>query len=476
MAPPKDFTPPSSVLVVGGGVFGLGTARALATRPEFAGTKITLVDRLTGEKEGDMPSHDASSMDSSRIIRADYADGMYTRLAAEAQDVWRQQGKDELGGEGRYSESGLMIMGEVGKEGLWYVRGSHANVKGLAEEGGYAEKIVELGSPQAIRERLGTGTGAGDGAGDWGYLNQTSGWADASRGMEWLLKEVKKTGRVQFVRSTVSSLVWDADKGEVTGARLPDGTTLEAELVVVAAGAWTGTLVDMRGLCTATGQAMAFLDITEDEQDKMKNMPVVLNFSSGLFVIPPRNRVLKVARHAYGYLNPIDVPTSSVLPKEVPTSGVVPGPPTMRISVPRTRSDDANMWLPLEAERDLRRALDSLAPVPSLRDRPFTSTRLCWYTDTPNGDFIIDYHPSWKRLFVATGGSGHGYKFLPILGERIVDLISGKGTAETTDRWRWKAPGEVAVVDGVEAVVTMDGSRSGGQCVVLDRALKEARL
>lgn len=467
MTSSEEYTPPSSVLIVGGGVFGLSTARALATRPEFASTKITLVDRVTGDKDGDMPSHDAASMDSSRIIRADYADAMYSRLAAEAQEEWRKQGNGELGGNGRYSECGLLFVGEEGKGGIEYVRESYANVKAMAVKAGCGDKIVDLGSPQAIRERLGTGKGAGD----WGYLNKTSGWADASKGMAWLLEKVKSTGRVDFVRDTVASLVWDVSKGEVTGARLSDGRILSAELVVVAAGAWSGALVDLRGLCTATGQAIAFLDVTAEEEAKMRDMPVVLNFSSGLFVIPPNDGVLKVARHAYGYINPVDVPASTVLPKQVPSPGDKGASGSMRISVPKTHSDMPDLKLPLEAERDLRLGLEQFAPIASLRDRPFASCRLCWYTDTPTGDYIVDYHPAWKGVFVATGGSGHGYKFLPLFGEKVVDCITGKGSEEMKEKWRWRGEGKVDMVDGVDNVVTMDGSRSGEPGVVLDRVM-----
>lgn len=64
-----------------------------------------------------------------------------------------------------------------------------------------------------------------------------------------------------------------------------------------------------------------------------------------------------------------------------------------------------------------RQALSEI--IPSLATRPFNKTRLCWYTDTPTGDFIITYHPSHPNLFLATGGSGHGYKFLPVIGDEV---------------------------------------------------------
>ena len=61
MARPKDI--PCSILIVGSGVFGLGTAYALTQRSEFENTNITLLERL------EFPAHDASSIDSSRIVR-----------------------------------------------------------------------------------------------------------------------------------------------------------------------------------------------------------------------------------------------------------------------------------------------------------------------------------------------------------------------------------------------------------------------
>ncbi|SPO05019.1 related to fructosyl amino acid oxidase [Cephalotrichum gorgonifer] len=467
--PNLPYVPPSSVLIIGSGVFGLSTAHALATRPSFSSTKITLVDRITHIKDGDMPSTDAASMDSSRIIRADYADPTYTRLADEAQAFWRQQGDGELGGGGRYSESGMLVVGVEGTGGMKYVKESYRNVKELAEEGGYGEKIVEYGSSEAVTGFLGTGA---KGSGDWGYLNKVSGWANAEKGMAWLLDQVKRTARVEFVGGTVDSLVWDGEKGEVTGARLADGTTLGAELVIVAAGAWTGALVDLRGLCTATGQVLGYIDITEEEQEKLKDMPVVLNLSSGLFIIPPRDRVLKAARHAYGYLNPVDIPSSKVLQKKVSLDSKEGGElGTMRISLPRT-SADSEPRLPLEAEVDLRRAIEQFIPISGLNDRPFSSRRICWYADTPTGDYIADYHPAWKGVFVATGGSGHGYKFLPVLGKKIVDCITGEGSETVREKWRWRDEGEVTIVDGVESVVTKDGSRAGYPGMVLDRELE----
>ena len=82
-----------------------------------------------------------------------------------------------------------------------------------------------------------------------------------------------------------------------------------------------------------------------------------------MFIIPPRNRRLKVARHAYGYRNPTAV--------EDPNQDGQ----TIEVSTPRT-----DVPIPQEGEAACRKALKDL--VPSLRNRPFVQTRLCWYTDT----------------------------------------------------------------------------------------------
>jgi len=43
---------------------------------------------------------------------------------------------------------------------------------------------------------------------------------------------------------------------------------------------------------------------------------------------------------------------------------------------------------------------------------------MCWYTDSVDNSFVIDYVPGYNQsLFVASGGSGHGFKFLPVLGK-----------------------------------------------------------
>lgn len=458
--------PPSSILIVGSGVFGLGTAYALTQRSLFDNTTITVVDCADGQ----FPPEDSASVDSSRIIRADYSDRDYAALAAEAQQQWRQQADHEVGGEGRYSESGLLLCADTPpkdysykKCGMDYTKESWKNVMEIAKETGLPQdKIQLLESTEAMQNFLKT-----DGhPGDWGYINNLSGWADAGRGMKWLYEKTKATGRVNFVDAKVEELVTEGE--QVVGAKLADSRVLKADVVFVAAGAWSGSLVDLRGRSEATGHPVAYVAISPEEEKALEKLPVVLNLSTGLFVIPPRDGLLKFARHDFGYVNPTTItralPVSHKDKRE-----------TFLASQPYTSRVDASDPFPAEADQDLRRALTDLIPIRGLENRPWKKTRICWYADTRDGEWLVDWHPGWKGLFIATGDSGHGFKFLPNLGHKIVDVLLGEG-GRLAEKWRWRdMPNDGAgrETDGVyKGLITEDGSRGGQMLVLKDELAK----
>ena len=68
---------------------------------------------------------------------------------------------------------------------------------------------------------------------------------------------------------------------------------------------------------------------------------------------------------------------------------------------------------------------------------PFCAKR-CLYCDTWDGNFWIDRHPERAGLSVAAGGSGHGFKFAPVIGGLIADRVQGKPN-EIAERFAWRA-------------------------------------
>ena len=63
---------------------------------------------------------------------------------------------------------------------------------------------------------------------------------------------------------------------------------------------------------------------------------------------------------------------------------------------------------------------------PELKGAPIVEARVCQYENSPDSNFIIDRHPSLSNVWIAGGGSGHGFKFGPALGERIAAIVLGE--------------------------------------------------
>jgi sarcosine oxidase/L-pipecolate oxidase len=245
-----------------------------------------------------------------------------------------------------------------------YARKSYANVRAI--EGDNVEFLPSqkdvLRVVPAYGEEL-------DVAG--GYVNWGSGWSDAGASVAYAKGLIDAQGKVEFRTGEVERVVYEESevdgkkKSKATGVLLTDGSTLNADLVILATGAWTSKLVDLRGRAVATGQAIAYMRISDEEQRELENLPTILNFATGIFIIPPRGNLLKIARHAFGYRNPVSVPVPGAK-----------GPgERMDVSLP-----EKGVPVPLEGQDAFRVALRQL--LPRFADREFVDTRVCWYTDT----------------------------------------------------------------------------------------------
>jgi sarcosine oxidase/L-pipecolate oxidase len=136
----------------------------------------------------------------------------------------------------------------------------------------------------------------------------------------------------------------------------------------------------------------------------------VFNIDSGFYIFPPNpSGLVKCAIHGAGYLNPTPTQSSSASSVSVPRTKLTPG------------AEDG--MIPLYMIGKLREGLAEI--YPEMMKFDFTSTRLCWcvfrwkkailstadmmvirYMDTITGDWLIDYHPDFDNLVLATGGSG----------------------------------------------------------------------
>jgi sarcosine oxidase/L-pipecolate oxidase len=354
---------PSQILIVGAGELGISAARALIRDPKYDNSEITVLDASP-----QLPNPSGSSVDTSRIIRADYASLPYAKLGLEAQQLWRDTSDSGWGGQSRYHETGLVLTANTGTG--WYVQKSLENVRKLAGsrlEGLNIKHIEELPNQDAIRRA----TGHSGVSGDTGYVNWGAGWADAEAVMRYAIERLLRdsNGRVHLrTGSKVRRLLYEpmpadsSGRSRCTGAMLEDDSCVTADFVILAAGAWTPTLIDLKGRAIATGQTLAYLQISDEEERALATKPAVFNMSIGMFIIPPRGKELKVARHGYGYRN-------------LKKISFAEDGPTEEVSVP-----EVDLHIPAEAEQACRKALAEM--IPELGDREFSRTRICWYCDT----------------------------------------------------------------------------------------------
>ena len=85
--------------------------------------------------------------------------------------------------------------------------------------------------------------------------------------------------------------------------------------------------------------------------------------------------------------------------------------------------DTGDRVLTSEGLTEVRRYLATR--LPALKDAPLVESRVCQYENTSNGDFLIDRHPELENVLLVGGGSGHGYKHGPTVGEYVAARVAG---------------------------------------------------
>ncbi|KAL2114195.1 hypothetical protein VUR80DRAFT_122 [Thermomyces stellatus] len=463
-------TPNSKVIIVGAGVFGLSTALWLAR----AGYKdVTVFDRSEFDKTNYNPANgnDGASSDINKIFRMTYGEkSWYEELAIEARDEWlrwneaiRKSKPSDLPPSLSPEDKLLDICGLYhladGKDQLHerYVNHLAATqktspkfremqfVKGLAGED---ERIKKLGKVWEKKYHVLDTFGNGN---TNGFLDTAAGLTLADKACTYAYHLCKKEG-VKFVfgdkKGRLQDLIRTKNGSEkkVTGIKTCDGLTHSADVVIVACGPWTPAVIpEAHKTVEATMGTVMFIDVPEHRQDLRQkfhpdNMPIWRflqgegdNFYEGGGFPITREGRLKFGFRARKFTNFQDHPSV----------------PNLRISTPRTKySPDPINTVPLHGLRLMKKVIGSA--FPELAEIGFTDSRLCWYTDSIDNDFVIDYVPGYSdSLFICTGGSGHAFKFLPTLGKYVRNQLERKPD-HLTEHWKWRAVEEGKPANGLE--------------------------
>ncbi|CAG9956067.1 unnamed protein product [Clonostachys rosea f. rosea IK726] len=380
----------SSILIVGGGAFGTSTGYHLALRGY---QNVTVVDRF------EPPSRDAAATDLNKVIRADYPNPLYTNLGLEAMQVWKDP-KSIFSG--LFRETGW-IMGAHDLTRDWL-----ETAREVGEKAGRSG-ITYL-SAEDIRARWPALTGDFP---DWTNLySPAAGWVPSGQALLRLAEAAKHNG-VRYVTGDAGQIkeLWYDSRGTCKGAISADGQLHEADIVVVAAGAGLPALVEGANTdVVAQTSAICVIQLEPHEVDRYRNFPVVDDFEQD------ENGLIKICsvRLVTNY-NSHNVPNASVL---------------------HSLGDFPHDGTPAELEEEMRQFLRE--SVPELADRPFVSTKLCWDGMATDLNFRICPYPDTKNLFIATAGSNHGFKFMPVIGKYVADMIEGHLSKDLADLWSWK--------------------------------------
>ncbi len=355
------------VVVVGAGTFGAWTAWHLRR----AGHAVKLVDAFGAGHSR------ASSGGESRIIRMGYGDRtLYSRWARESLPQWKQL-LDEAGRPDLFHETGV----------LWLGRDADPHVGATALTLDRLGVVAESLDPADLRSRFPALDFTGI---TRGVFEPGSGVLLARRAVNAVVDQAVRHG----VDYRVASVDPSGLSGGADALRLGGGARLSAGTFVFACGPWLPALFpDLLGpLLRTTRQEVFFLGTPAgDRRFRPPALPAWIDFHAGAYGLPDiEGRGAKVGLTALGPAFDPD------------------------------RGDRAPSAEGLAAARRF-----AATRLPALRDAPLLEARVCQYTNTPSGDLLIDRHPDRDSVWLAGGGSGHGFKLGPAVGAYVAARVAG---------------------------------------------------
>lgn len=356
------------VVVVGAGVFGAWTANRL----QRSGRSVALLDAYGAGNSR------SSSGGESRILRMGYGQQkIYTHWSHESLKLWievfEQVHRPEL-----FQKTGVLWTPAVDDPNTAHTLRAFEKYGVAFQKLNSAELASRFPQIRYSSERT-------------GIFEPESGVALARRAVRATVEDAIRNGADYFRDAALAP-----DGQEL---RTKSGETLRAAAFVYACGPWLPKIFPeiLEGRIRPTRQEIYFFGTAPgDRRFTAPEMPAWLDFvdERGPYALPDlENRGFKLAFDKHG--PPLDPDTGD---------RVVRG------------TDMARAFL---AER-----------FPALAEAPLVESRVCQYENTSSGDFLIDRHPDFPNVWLVGGGSGHGFKHGPMVGEHVTALIDGRASVE----------------------------------------------
>lgn len=361
------------VVVIGAGAFGGWTALAL----QQAGARVTLIDAWG---PGNLR---ASSGGETRIIRASYGTRpIYTRMTLRSLALWREH----------ESVTRSRVFFKTGV--LWMFRADdsfgRASAETIARHGSHLDELTIAAArrefPQIHFDDISSA-----------FIEREAGYLLSRRACAEVVDRYVAAGGAYRLASASAPVAVNAPLRRLS---LGDATTLEADSFVFACGPWLAQMFpDAVGphLSVTRQEVFYFGPPAGDPRFTDTHLPAWSDIhGTQMYGIPGNaHRGFKLADDSPG--EPID-PTSA----------------QRDITPPRLAAARAFL-----AHR-----------FPALAGAPLVGSEVCQYESTPDANFIIDRHPHADNVWIAGGGSGHGFKMGPAVGEHVAALVTGTADVE----------------------------------------------
>ena len=353
------------VLVVGAGAFGGWTALHLLRK----GARVTLVDAWGAGHSR------ASSGGDSRVIRHTYSDRIYVDFVIRSLAQWREN--ETLWQRKLYRQTGV----------LWLVQEDDAyEQSGVAhmKEAGVVHQVLEPGDVARRFPQINT-----DGV-RWAIYEEDAGYLLARRACEAVREGfVSEGGEYRRARIEPGSI----EDGSMAAVRTTDGESLVADRFVFACGPWLGKLfpeVVGERVRPTRQEVFYFGTAAGDARFVAPALPIWADHGETLWYGIPgsERRGFKVADDTQG-------------PDFDPTSGE------------RSPSEAG-----LKAAREYMEYR-----FPAMKGAPLLEARVCQYENSPDTHFIVDRHPRAANVWLVGGGSGHGFKHGPAMGQHVAERV-----------------------------------------------------
>jgi sarcosine oxidase len=360
------------VIVVGAGCFGAWTAYCVAR----SGHAVTLLDAY-----GPGNSR-ASSGGETRLIRMGYgAQEIYTRWSWRSLELWKAL----------FERTDRALFRETGV--LWMARGQDpltTSTLATLERVGVPHERLSRAHLESRWPQIDFGPVT------WAIHEPGSGVLMARRAVQMIVREAEREG-VRHVAAAVNP-VPPAGSGLLEAVTTRSGEKIGGAAFIFACGPWLPKLFPdlLRDRIFATRQEVLYFGPPAgDSRFAPPAMPAWIDLGEEIYGVPDleaRGFKISLDRH---------------------------GPP----------------FDPDTGDRRAGRTVDAVraymaARFPALRDAPLVAAEVCQYENSCNGDFLIDRHPELENVWLVGGGSGHGFKHGPALGEYVARLVADGGVID----------------------------------------------